>query len=461
MNRTSPLQIHRALVCFAITAGLIIPLVAIAPAVHAHAAFTAADTTLVKQVLCDILVINGQLTTSESRYAGSGTCIELQSQQEIDKATNTSQFPDVNNSKQLFTAKWTSQGTYNPMTKETWEKVTMPAPSTDEKSPIGRPYGNYETRMICATDPWLTGPGVNCTGKTVKVTGNLGDAEALLRMFNRPVTTPSKPAQLQALVAAHDRDARLQTPVTKAPDTNNRASSIAVAPKPSVVEPRDVATYPTGTPLRVRIVPAKDAKDTAYRLEIQAKVNFDWRDVITVATTAGVAQSQQGYRGWGGVQPAGARGEMTATAGVYRIRARATAPQAGQPGDWVEFKIDGQPGVQVDVMNQAKPAPGKAGDAAQSAASRATGQPGMPSSLANAPATAVQNRAGAASLNPQPLPPKASPGAMTLNPQSLTPNNLSGAASLNPQPLPPKTAPGSFPATPLPGGTPQAPSSLR
>lgn len=427
MNRTFPSRAAHASNSCAISAGLVLALAAIAPVARASATFhNAADP--VKQVLCEMSSIKGQLTKEDSRYAGTGTCIELQMQPKDDNRRNVSEFPNVNESIELFRANWTSQGTYNPLTKETWEKVTMPAPTTDEKSPVGRPYGNYESRMICATDPWLTGIGVNCTGKTVNATGNLGDAEALLRQLNRPVTTPSKPAQLQALVAAHDRDAKLQTRVAKVETKDNKAGAVAIAPTPSIVEPREGGTYAPQTPLRVRIVPAKNAKDTAYQIEIQAKVNFDWRDVITVAAPAAIAQSPQGFRGWG-VQAPGQRGEMMATVGVYRMRARATAPQRGQPGDWVEFKIDGQPGKQVDVMDQVKSAPGKTGGAAQSAASRLGTQPGIPSALANAPALAVKNPDDAVSLNPQPLPPKTAPGALT--------------------------------AKPLPGGLPQAPSSLR
>jgi hypothetical protein len=369
MNRTFPPRAVSAKIWFPISAGVVLALAATAPAVRATP-FTSADYR-VKQVFCDMAAIKGQLASQESRYASNGSCIGLESPKKPDdKSTNTSEFPRLNESTEIFRANWTAQGSYNPLTKETWESVTMPAPATNEKSALGRPYGNYESRMICATDPWLTGLGVNCTGKTVKAAGNLGDAEAMLRQLNRPVTTPTKLAQLQALVASHDRDARLQTPVTKtATPADTRA--IAIAPKPSIVEPREGGTYPPQTPLRVRIVPAKDAKDTAYRIEIQAKVNFDWRDVITVATPAGVAQSPQGYRGWGGIQASGARGEMTATVGEYRLRARGSAPQPGQPGDWVEFRIDGQPGPQVDVMNRVKPVPSNAGGgAAQSARTR-------------------------------------------------------------------------------------------
>ena len=107
------------------------------------------------------------------------------------------------------------------------------------------------------------------------------------------------------------------------------------------------------------------------------------------------------------------------------------------------------------------------------------GQSTTLNALGTSPAIAVQNKAGAASLNPQPLPPKTSPSALTLNPQSLAPKSLSGAASLNPQPLPPKTSPAGLTAKPLdpvgnkigpvllnpqplpPGGLQQAPSSLR
>jgi hypothetical protein len=431
MNRTFPTYAERAArasIPRAVSAGLVLALSAIAPAVRATGQFSA-DDYRVKQVFCEMAAINGQLTNGQSRYTGSGTCVELESpQQPSDKSTRTSEFPRVNESTELFRANWTSQGTYNPLTKETWEKVTMPAPATDQKTPVGRPYGNYETRMICATDPWLTGIGVNCTGKTVNATGNLGDAEAMLRQLNHPVTTPGKPAQLQALVAAHDRDAKLQMHVTKV-QTNDKAGAIAIAPKPSIVEPREGGTYPPQTPLRVRIVPAKDAKDTAYRIEIQVQANFDWRDVTTVATPAGVAQSAQGYRGWGG-KPGAPVTAMTAIAGTYRLRARGSAPRVGQPGDWVQFKIDGQPGTQIDAMDRVKPLPSNAGGgAAQSAASHLGAQPSIPNALGSAPALAVKNPANAVSLNPQPLPPRTAPGALT--------------------------------ATPLPGGLPQAPSSLR
>lgn len=461
MNRTSLSSAEQAQFSFAISVSFALALSATAPPARAHGDFTEGDRS-VRQVFCDMSAISGQLTSQESRYAGSGSCVRLESPQKPDdKRTKTSEFPRLNESREIFRADWTSQGSYNPVTKETWEKVTMPAPATDQTVAAGRPYGNYETRMICATDPWLTGIGVNCTGKTVNATGNLGDAEAMLRLFNRPVTTPNKPAQLQALVASHDRDAKLQTRVSKVETNDNKAAAVAIAPRPNIVEPREGATYPPQTPLRVRIVPAKDAKDTAYRIEIQAKVNFAWVDVITVATAASIAQSPQGYRGWGGIQPPGTRGEMTATVGDYRLRARGTAPQPGQPGDWVEFRIDGKPGPQIDAMNPAKPAPqDAAGGAAKSLASRTGGQQGISNAFTNAPASAVQNKATAVTLNPQPLPPKTAPAALTATPLASA-RNKAASVLPNPQPLPPggvQLTPGSLQQAP--GGLPQVPSSM-
>ena len=259
--------------------------------------------------------------------------------------------------------------------------------------------------------------------------------------------------------------------------------------QPSIVEPQKGGVYPSQTPLRVRVAAGKGAKDAAYRIEIQrqrlsgtssSSWNIEWLDVFTADTAAAVAQSPQGYREWGGTQAAAAGAEMTATGGLFRIRARATAPQASPPGDWVEFRIKGAPGTQNDANSQTTPGTQSAGSgAAPSAAPRTTGQPRTQNALANTPANAAQNKAQAVTLNPQPLPPKTSPGAATLDAQTLTPRTLGGAAALNPQPLPLKTSPAALAARPLNGGvrntdaaTPnpqalpagglqQAPSSLR
>jgi len=190
--------------------------------------------------------------------------------------------------------------------------------------------------------------------------------------------------------------------------------AVATAAKPSIAEPVAGGTYPSKTPLRVRIVPAKDAKDTGYRIEIQRGGPVIWHDVTAFDVPAAVAQSAQGYQAWGGAA-AGARPDMTATVGHYRMRA--SVPPNGALGEWVQFSIDGQPGPQ-DAMNQPKA--------------------GAPNALANAPAAATQAKA-----------------APTLTGQTLTPRSLGGAAALNPQPLPPKTSPA--PA----GNLQQAPSSLR
>lgn len=242
-------------------------------------------------------------------------------------------------------------------------------------------------------------------------------------------------------------------------DSNSKPALVLgrVQLRPSIVEPQKGGVYASQTPLRVRVAPGKGASDAAYRIEIQRQKlsstsssswNIEWLDVLTADTTAGVAQSTRGYRDWGGAQSVRAGAEMTASGGLYRIRARATAPQASPPGDWVEFRINGPRGTQDDAQ-------------------------------AKAPAGNVQNRVVAATLNAQSAAPSTSAGTATLNAQTLTPRALGGAAVLNPQPLPPRTLPAApaakplnagtrntdavtpTPATLAPGSLQQAPSSMR
>jgi hypothetical protein len=238
---------------------------------------------------------------------------------------------------------------------------------------------------------------------------------------------PAPPApKVSQLPGAAGKPLAALNPQLLAPKTS--AGAVASASKPIIVEPRAGGIYPQQTPLRVRVAPVNDAKDTAYRIEIQVRENIlIWHDVMSLDTPAGVAQSPKGYLGWGG-KPGGPITQMTATPGVYRVRVRGAAPQMGEPGDWLQFKIDGLPVNQPDAMNQPKPDPGKAGVAAQSAPPPVGGQPSMPKALVSAPA-AVQSKAQAASLNPQPLPPKTAPAALTANPHALSPGGLQQAPS--------------------------------
>lgn len=410
----------------------------------------------VKQVFCDMGAIKGDFSAAQTRYSSSGQCVELESPQKPnDRSRNISEFPRVNESVEIFRASWTAQGSYDPVTKETWERLTMPAPNVDQKTPAGRPYGNYETRMICATDPWLTGIGVNCTGKTVNATGNLGDAEALLRQLNRPATTPNKEAQRLALVDARNRYVSMHSSTT----ASGKGAKVAFLFAPTIIEPRDGSTHPPQTPLRIRVAAATNAKDSAYELEIQVKANFDWRAMTTVPAAAAEVKSVQGYRGWGAHAP-GTGPQMMAIAGAYRVRARATAPSRSEPSDWVEFKIDGKPGVTIPdlarstTVDKVSAAPESAGIAGAGAAlrnnpSRGSARPASPTAAGLAsPVELLKNKTDAVLLNPQPLPPK-SAAAISLNaPASpLAPaKTRADPVLLNPQPLPPSAFPAQAPS---------------
>lgn len=417
---------HAPRIVFAALAGL--TLSALSPPARAMPPFGVADSR-VRQVFCDMSAVGGKFSAKDAQYTASGACVGLESPQKGDNAnTNTSEFPRVNESKEIFRANWTARGSYNPLTKEVFEKLTMPAPNVDEKTPVGRPYGNYESRMICATDPWLTGTGVSCTGKTVVATGNLGEAEAALRRLNRPVTAPSKAPQLQALNTAHDRYVKAHD-VTSTTATTSKSGVLAQMFAPSMVEPRAGSTHPPQTAMRIRVAPAEGAKDTAYELEIQVKANFDWRVLTTIPVNAQAAQSALGYKGWGG-HLAGTGPQMTAIVGEYRIRALATSPRRSAPGEWVEFKIDGKPGVGIDELARSKvdkvgsvPAALKPGIAATEASRSTTSRSGALSAgtvqekrpvspllvPADSSLSAAKNKANAVSLNPQPLPPAAAP----------------------------------------------------
>lgn len=464
MTDTTPDRILRASAPLAIAALAAVVLATLAPSVRAMPPFGAADS-LVKQIFCDLNSVNGTFTSTEATYRASGQCIQLESPQrgeQLRGGGKSSEFPDANRSKELFRAAWTAQGSYNPVTKETWEKVTMPAPAIDQRTPVGRPYGTYETRMICATDPWLTGLGVKCTGKTAKAAGNVGDMATMLGTLNQPLTTPSKQPLLQALNAKHDLYERTHS-VVSANAGSSKRSAIAAIFAPTIVEPKPGSTHRPQTAMSIRVAAAQNAKDTNYILEIQqtsmpqnlGQANVEWHDLTNIPVTAAVAQSGLGYRGWG-AHVDGTGPQMTASLGTYRVRALATAPKRSEPSAWVEFKIDGQPGVTKDDLARSKvgatagarAAFGLPAKAATNEAPRTQTYSAPLTAPAQATLSATAKKADAAALNPQPLPPRPSP-----TPSPLTKaTRKADAVSLNPQPLPPASP------TVLPN---QAPSALR
>jgi hypothetical protein len=441
MKHTTPARISRANVPLAIAALAAVMLWAIAQSARAITPF--GTEVQVKQIFCDLATVRGTFTFTGATYRASGTCVQLESPQRGGKGI--SEFPRVNESKEIFRAAWTAQGSYDPVTKETLETVTMPAPTIDQKTPVGRPYGSYETRMICATDPWLTGLGVKCTGRTVKATGNLGDMETLLGQMNQPLTTPSKQPLLQALNASHERYLSMHTVTSTA-----RGGAAAAIFAPTIIEPTPGSMHRPQTAMSIRVAAARNAKDTHYILEIQqtstpqnvGQANAEWHKLTDIPVTAAVAQSGLGYRGWG-AHVDGTGPQMTASLGTYRVRALATAPRRSEPGEWVEFKIDGQPGVTKDDLARSKPG---ATDGARSAFGI-----GPKAAATEAPRTQVHGTP----LGPGSAPvarPAASQWA-TQAPAPLAPAaNKANAFSLNPQPPPVN------PPTVLPT---QAPSALR
>ncbi len=315
-----------------------------------------AGTLKTLQVFCDMPNIKGDFSATKSRYVSNGTCVELQGDRHFaddETPKGTSQFDDYSKGKDVFRAEWTAEGGYDPATRETWETIILPPPRVDEKTPPGRPYGQFASKMICSTDPWLDGNAAHCVVTSVTATGNLGDAEQMLRQYTRPFTVPRKPAQTQALYDAHELFFKRRAQIF-----SQAAPQSPTAPKlytlPEIMEPRAGSTYPPQTPLKIRVKPPSYVKVQTYLLQIEAKQkNGEWQVQTNVPVSAAELEGVLGYKGWGWHQP-GTGLQMTATVGTYRVRAQASYPDRGEAGAWHEFDIAGEPGPAPDRLQTGK-----------------------------------------------------------------------------------------------------------
>ena len=305
----------------------------------------------VRQVFCDMPEIRGDFRVQESRYVSHGTCVQLEGKTPIlDNDVKRSEFDDYSHGKEIFRAEWTAESGYNALTKEAWEKIVFPAPTVDQRVPNGRPYGRFESKMLCATDPWIEFGSPKCTAINSTATGNLGDIEKMLRQISKPFTTNMKLPAMQALYDAHQRFLKIQAAL--APKTTTQAlEARGSVTLPEIIEPRAGIAYPPETPLKIRVLAPRNLKVQSYELQFESKQsNGSWQTVTNVRVTAAEVEGVLGYKGWGWHQP-GTAPLMTAAVGTYRLRARATSPSPGEAGEWREFSIAGQPGLGPDVLH--------------------------------------------------------------------------------------------------------------
>jgi hypothetical protein len=303
-----------------------------------------------QRVFCDTPEIRGDTDINTSRYVSRGTCVELQgTTPKSEYNVNRSEFDDYSHAKEIFRAGWTAEASYNPVTKEAWEKITFPAPTLDKPAPTGQPYGRFELRMICATDPWLEFGSPHCTAIHGTATGSLGDIEKMLQQASHPFTANGK--NTQALYDAHQaflkRSAALAAVAKTTTQTKEALRSVTL---PEILEPRAGNAYPPETPLKVRVIAPRNLKVQTYELQFESKQNNgSWQTVTNVPVAAAELEGPLGYTGWGW-HPPHTGPLMTAWTGTYRLRARVTSPSAGEPGEWREFTIAGKPGVGLDVF---------------------------------------------------------------------------------------------------------------
>jgi hypothetical protein len=302
-----------------------------------------------QQVICAVTAIKGDFTNEHSHYVSSGSCAQMWVNYVTERGE--SKFAGTADSRVVFEVAWSAEGSFNPVTKETWETITLPAPRIDQRAEPGRPYGVFTSRMTCASDPWLLSHVADCAAITVTASGNLGDAEKVLRELKHPFTVPTQLAQQQALNAAHDQFERRRIAIATATApkaTAGTAEPVHMVTLPEILEPRPGSTHPPQTPLKIRVAAPRDMKVQTYVVEIEARQgNGSWQVQTTEVVRAADAEGLLGYTGWGWHRP-GTGPQMTASLGAYRVRARASTP-AGDAGAWREFTIAGEPGTGPDV----------------------------------------------------------------------------------------------------------------
>lgn len=350
------------------------------------------------KVFCDMPEIKGNFSAQDSRYVSRGTCVQMTGVTPGDHPNvERSEFPlhGAANSREIFRADWSAEGRYDPTTKEAWEQITLPAPTIDQPAPAGRPYGRFESKMICVTDPWLE-PIAKCTGIGSSATGNLGDLGKPLRAYARPFTSTMKQGQWQTLYDAHQafvkRRAAMFSDSTTSSKTPRRSYTL-----PEMIEPRAGSTHPPQTPLKIRVAAPKNLKVQSYLLEIESKQgNGSWKLQANLPVTALEVEGPLGYRGWGWHKP-GTGPLMTASAGSYRIRARSVNPDQGESGEWREFTIAGQPGRQPDELR-------KGAVVTSSGLDRAAAPQAAPAGLGSATKATLDWNRAAPGGTPSPLP---------------------------------------------------------
>ena len=311
--------------------------------------------TPTRSVFCDRPEIRGEFDAKESRYASRGMCVQLEGNTPIidDTVVGRSEFDDYSHAKEIFRAGWTAEAGYNAVTKEAWEKITFPAPTLDTRAPAGQPYGRFESKMICATDPWIELGARHCTAINGNATGSLGDIEKMLRLLSLPFTTNTK--NTQALYNAHQAFLKRSAALAAVAKTTTQAQpALRSVTLPEIIEPRAGNAYPPQTPLKIRVKPPRDVKVQTYLVQIEVKQKSgDWLVQTNIPVSAAELEGVLGYKGWGWHQP-GTGLQMTANAGIYRVRAHASFPDPGEAGEWHEFIIAGEPGAAPDRLQTGK-----------------------------------------------------------------------------------------------------------
>lgn len=227
--------------------------------------------------------------------------------------------------KLLTTAPWTATGTFDPKTTSTSEDIVVPAARIDQPS---RPYGRFQAKMHCPSDPWLT-QNIACNGIVPTIDAPLDQtapnavgwqqSEPLapkirdVLVYNRrPFTAVLSDDMRRALNKQHSNPLGLQTKVN--PMVVQPNSPIIISPQPN--------TRVTSNAFKIQIVPSKMLTGTHILVQFtkvdgpanQLKPTYSW-----LRPTGELAS--------GAYLPT----DLVNSKGNWKIRARIDAPK---PGDF-------------------------------------------------------------------------------------------------------------------------------
>ena len=234
--------------------------------------FTTALST--EQVICAVAAIKGEFAVERSRYVSNGSCAQMFVNYNPD--SGESKFAGTSDSRVEFQVAWSAEVATQPGHQGDLGNHHAAATAHRRTRGAGAPLRGVLLQDGLRHGSLAAGPRHRLRGDQRECSGALGDAEKVLRELKHPFTVPTKPAQQQALNAAHDRFEQLHVAMLPKA-TASAAEAVRTITLPEILEPRPGSTHPPQTPLKIRVAAPRDVKVQTYLLEIETeRRNGNW-----------------------------------------------------------------------------------------------------------------------------------------------------------------------------------------